>query len=79
MEVESVMPGYMFLILYIVALWFYIAQGFKRCHNRGNNGFYQFAPFYFLWMIFADGDPYENDYGTNPKGRDFYANWQPED
>lgn len=49
--------------------WFIWAQGAKRCHDRGNSGWYQLIPFYSLWMLFGDGDAYENDYGTNPKGR----------
>lgn len=52
---------------------FILAQGAKRCHDRDNNGWWQFIPFYFLWMLFGDGDEYENDYGKDPKGRDIYA------
>lgn len=52
-------PGYCFL-------W---AQGAKRCHDRNNTGWYQIIPFYALWMLFADGDEGENDYGDNPKGK----------
>lgn len=64
-DVESNM-----LIIYIVlipAIWFGLAQGAKRCHDRGNSGWYQIIPFYFLWMLFAEGDDGVNDYGINPK------------
>ena len=60
-------------IILIFVIWFGLAQGAKRCHDRNNNGLWQFIPFYGLWMLFGDGDPYENDYGPDPKGRDIYA------
>ena len=57
-------------ILYIFMIppfiWL-IAQGTKRCHDRGNSGWYQLIPFYSLWMIFAEGDDGINEYGPNPK------------
>jgi len=60
-------------VLFIPALWFMIAQGAKRCHDRDNNGFWQFIPLYYFWMLLGDGDEYENDYGKEPKGRDIFA------
>lgn len=53
----------------IPGYWFLWAQGAKRCHDRNNTGWYQIIPFYALWMLFADGDEGENDYGDNPKGK----------
>lgn len=55
------------LILLLPAYWFIIVQGAKRCHDRGNSGWYQLIPFYSLWMAFAEGDNYDNEYGFNPK------------
>lgn len=52
-----------FWISMIPAIFFLLAQGAKRCHDRGNSGFYQIIPFYGLWMLFA-----ESNYGPNPKG-----------
>lgn len=52
---------------YIPLLWFLWAQGAKRCHDRGNNGWFQIIPFYVFWMIFADGDRQNNEYGSSPK------------
>ena len=60
------------IVIYICLIpgyWFLWAQGAKRCHDRNNTGWYQIIPFYGLWMIFADGDEGENDYGDNPKGK----------
>jgi uncharacterized membrane protein YhaH (DUF805 family) len=54
-------------LLYIPGLWFLWAQGAKRCHDLGNNGFYQLIPFYPFWLMFADGQPMINEYGVNPK------------
>ena len=59
----------MILICVFVYMWFNLAQGAKRCHDRGNSGFFQLIPFYGLWMLFGDGDRGENQYGINPKGR----------
>lgn len=49
-------------------IWIVLAQGAKRCHDRGNSGWYQIIPFYVFWMIFADGEHGPNAYGDNPKG-----------
>ena len=57
-----------FWTAFLVLGWFIIAQGTKRCHDIGVNGFYQFIPFYFFWMIIEDGVPKKNKYGLNPKG-----------
>lgn len=53
----------------IPLFWFRLAQGAKRCHDRGNSGWYQIIPFYTLWMLFADSDYGPNEYGPNPKGK----------
>lgn len=55
-------------LAYIPILWFIWAQGAKRCHDVGNNGWWQIIPFYILWLLFQDGQPSLNEYGPNPKG-----------
>lgn len=55
------------LILVIPMLWFLYAQGAKRWHDLGHNGWWQIIPFYFLWMLFEEGDYFSNEYGDNPK------------
>jgi uncharacterized membrane protein YhaH (DUF805 family) len=52
----------------IPMLWFLWAQGAKRCHDVGNNGWWQIIPFYVFWLLFQDGQPGFNEYGHNPKG-----------
>jgi uncharacterized membrane protein YhaH (DUF805 family) len=56
------------IVIYISLLWFSFAQGAKRCHDRGNSGIWQIIPFYWMWMIFVDGEIGRNEYGENPKG-----------
>ncbi len=56
-----------FGLIMIPIIWFVLAQGAKRCHDRGNSGWYQIIPFYALWMIFAEGDKGINEYGNPPK------------
>ena len=61
--------GFIIVALYVPILWFYWAQGCKRCHDRGNSGVFQIIPFYIFWMIFADSEPDSNQYGSNPKAK----------
>jgi uncharacterized membrane protein YhaH (DUF805 family) len=56
------------MVIFIPLIWFLIAQRAKRCHDRGNSGWFQLIPFYGLWMLFADSEIGENAYGPNPKG-----------
>ena len=58
----------LYFIFIVPILWIMLAQGCKRCHDRGNSGWYQLIPFYGFWMLFADSITGENEYGTNPKG-----------
>lgn len=67
-------------LLQIPLTWFSLAFWCKRFHDRGKSGMYFLTlliPLYnyyvFFMQFFADGDPYENDYGPDPKGRNIYA------
>lgn len=68
-EVNDINPfaAFIAIISIVPAYWFLWAQGAKRCHDRGNSGWYQIIPFYFLVMFFGKGEDLINDYGTNPK------------
>lgn len=57
----------LYFIILVPYLWFLWAQGTKRCHDRGNSGFFQLIPFYSFWMLFADGDHEPNEFGNSPK------------
>jgi uncharacterized membrane protein YhaH (DUF805 family) len=63
----GLVPAFM---VYVAAVWAALAQGAKRCHDRGNSGWFQLIPFYEFVMLFGDGEPFENQYGPDPKGRD---------
>ncbi len=66
----NVSPGIMVICLPINVLvdLFLLAQGCKRCHDRGHNGWWQFIPFYFFVLLFGRGEEGDNKYGDNPKG-----------
>jgi uncharacterized membrane protein YhaH (DUF805 family) len=55
-----------FVLILPVAIFIW-AQGAKRCHDLGNSGWWQLIPFYGFWLLFAEGQPYTNQYGLNPK------------
>jgi uncharacterized membrane protein YhaH (DUF805 family) len=55
------------LLLLIPVMWINLAQGVKRCHDRGNSGWYQLIPFYGFVMLLGDGEETVNRYGTSPK------------
>jgi uncharacterized membrane protein YhaH (DUF805 family) len=66
--IEAIGKSFSILFLaFIPLLWFLLAQGAKRCHDRGNSGWYQIIPFYVFWMLFAEGDSNNNEYGNSPK------------
>jgi len=54
-------------LAYIPMFWFLWAQGAKRCHDLGNNGWWQIIPFYVFWLLLLDGQLGFNEYGHNPK------------
>ena len=53
----------------IPLVWFILAQGVKRSHDLNNSGWFILIPFYGFWMLFAEGNNYENEYGPDPKAR----------
>lgn len=55
------------LLLYIPLIWIVLAQGTKRSHDTNRSGLWQLFGPYIVWLIFAEGDAYINDYGVNPK------------
>lgn len=66
--ISSSSDAAIFGLAYIPLLLFFWAQGAKRCHDLGNNGWWQIIPLYPFWLLFQDGQPGANQYGENPKG-----------
>lgn len=64
---SDIINAVIILIMYVPLLWFLLAQGAKRCHDRGNSGWYQTISFYIFWLVFAKGEEGENQYDSNPK------------
>lgn len=62
MQFGDVAEKVLVLILYIPLLWFLLAQGAKRCHDKGVNGWWQLLPFYGLVLLFYKGDEGPNEY-----------------
>lgn len=72
---KNVTEGIIF-ILSILWGWISLCQIIKRFHDRNMSGwniFCFYVPIYNAYLIFmlffVDGNPYENDYGPDPKGR----------
>ena len=60
--------GLLSFLISLPFIYVLLAQGAKRCHDRGNSGWFQLIPFYVFWMLFANSEPGINEYGPNPKG-----------
>ncbi|MBC3540140.1 DUF805 domain-containing protein [Rufibacter sediminis] len=64
---NDVTSSLIILVIYIPLVWFIWAHGAKRCHDRGNMGWFQLIPFYGLVMLFGEGEDGRNRYGQDPK------------
>lgn len=53
----------------IVYLWFLMAQTAKRMHDDGWAWPWMLIPIVNIVLILRDGEPYDNRYGADPKGR----------
>ncbi len=47
-----------------------IAVGVRRMHDVDKSGWFLLVPIYNLILACTEGDPYENQYGPDPYGRD---------
>lgn len=56
------------IVFCIFVIWAALSVNTRRCHDLGHNGFWQFIPFYGIWMAFVEGEDSVNKYGNNPKG-----------
>ena len=51
----------------IPLLWMFWAQGAKRCHDLGKNGWWQLMPIYNKNLLHKEGQRFPNKYGDDPK------------
>ncbi len=73
-------------LFYVIVLWPSITIAVRRLHDTGRSGLWIFilaipaiGPLIFLALMCIDGQPYPNDYGDDPKGRNFkLAQQQPQ-
>ncbi|WP_318271400.1 DUF805 domain-containing protein [Sphingobacterium cellulitidis] len=56
-----------FIIPIVILLWVGISQGTKRCHDVGKSGWHLLIPFYVFYLIFAEGQRFDNKYGQKIK------------
>lgn len=57
----------------LLCIYFILIQSVKRCHDINHNGWWILIPFYDLFLLFSDGDAFENKYGPDPKGREMLS------
>ncbi len=63
-------------LFYVIVMWPSITVAVRRLHDTGRSGLWCFilaipaiGPLIFLALMCIDGQPYPNDYGDDPKGR----------
>lgn len=59
----------LYLMIGISLIWAAASAGAKRCHDLGKPGNYQLIPFYFVYLMVAEGENGKNQYGFPPKMR----------
>lgn len=71
---DSVFWGFLGTVIMFFSIWFIIAARVKRCHDRGNSGWWQLytcIPYvgvvFSIILLFGKGDEDENEYGLNPR------------
>ena len=56
-----------FIIPIVILMWIGFSQGTKRCHDVGKSGWHLLIPFYVFYLIFAEGQRFDNKYGPKIK------------
>lgn len=71
---DSMFWGFLGAVIMFFSIWFIIAARVKRCHDRGNSGWWQLytcipyvGAIFSLILLFGGGDEEENEYGLNPR------------
>lgn len=61
---EEEAPPFLIMLILIPIIWINVAQGAKRCHDLGINGFWQLIPCFPFVLIFRKGEDKDNQYGS---------------
>ena len=71
---DSIFWGFLGGVIIFFSVWFIIAARVKRCHDRGNSGWWQLytcIPYvgviFNIILLFGSGNEEENEYGLNPR------------
>lgn len=71
---DSIILGLLGGVIMFFSVWFIFAARVKRCHDRGNSGWwllYTAIPYigvlFSITLLFGKGDDEENEYGLNPR------------
>lgn len=70
-ELPSIL-AWMFIFCFFIAAWVVFVSIIKRCHDRGQSGWYALIPFYYVVLFFLKGEEKDNEYGPNPYMEDRY-------
>src|SRR5205807_4795193 len=63
----------LFIVILVAFVWIKLAQNTKRCHDVNRTGWYQLIPCFTIYLLFAEGDKFKNQYGPSPKYKDLEA------
>ena len=58
------------IFIYFACAVYTIVGARLRCHDLGHSGWLIMNPIISLLLLFADGQPFTNKYGPDPKARD---------
>lgn len=57
---------WIFISCFFIGAWVVFASTIKRCHDKGQSGWYALIPFYYIVLFFLKGEEKDNEYGPNP-------------
>lgn len=64
---DVVLKHPLLIIPMLILMRISLSQGAKRCHDVGRSGWFLLIPFYIFYLIFAEGQRFDNKYGPKIK------------
>ncbi len=64
---DMILKHPLLIIPMLILMRISLSQGAKRCHDVGKSGWYLLIPFYVFYLIFAEGQRFDNKYGPKIK------------